>query len=1135
MSKQIKIGFDKNTSRPVSTDQILVDVRGNPLTDSSGRPLFTETTRTPTAFFAEKNSTSIQVNNEATPVVRAGGSIAIEERFAETSEVSSSLLGIPRAERQQTLLADVSIYGQDENTWEFFRNPNPFQPVEWATRRNKTFGRRYNPRLKEHPEEQALALEVFPTPYTFPFGPLWGSRRFNQVRFGDYIRFIRLGNALYDFFAEQPNNLPEFAKKHFLLPGMATIQGNDVIYNDDFELALESIEQWTISWMDIREGNRLDNPLPSFLGTKITSGFINRILKDQRNIIDFNFSETQPGYSSSSYRYCQLQSKEAFRYQPGAISGFTFGVKLNSDPARLENVLEWGAANETDQLMFQVRGSQFNIVRRSTVRLTRENLELNGFTIEDQIPVEAPNPFERADNSTTTTDFGLPPDQNKPQLWELTIQSDDFNGDPLDGSGPSGYTISFNEVTMYKIEYSWYGAIGAKFYAYIPVSNDETRWVLIHTLVIENTLNEPSLRNPFMHFRYVIYVNDTSALREPMFLYKYGASYYIDGSDEGTFTYNSYNIPIEKSITSINSTPILGFLPKEEILNRDGIGNSNQKNFYIEKLSASSDKNTRIDILECEGCPGGHGHFYATSLQNGQKGLVDEFRITPAGNLEFVDDAQGTKVFTSADNDKKIIAPGVFSSYVFFKNTPDLEIRRRVGNNRVNNKPDEPIEENTLIFVNGEDTNLLGHQFTGRLTGYDDIIASTTVITKPKIKVQFLNPVRRDGQHFAEFRIGITTKKPELITPEGEEEEVLLFDNAPLNIEDEIFGEFAQFDPSRNVRGVEVGEQDPRAGNLMQQDFRIGRPRGSSSGDCSELTFEIEDVSIFNGASYTTTDPSGELEGSNFITFTSRPQITDFIGGGIGVFDGNRFVDSGVVFTSNIVSFTEEETGDQRFVVEISDDITDPNVTGVQNVDITEFGIAVRRVTCFGRFTNESKIFPFGSREYFLFIAMRDNARINNIVVKEFDEVSSFSHTPIWIKDDNSNIDVIQIQNAAPPSSVFDKLPLSNEYIGTDGLFNMGGITNTGDLPANFAEKNRLDSVQFDDQLSLPLRPSSLKTSLYISANKTETIDMTHIFDTDKFKVSKGTFNNKYLHISSIVTDSGETGTTQINISGKEQ
>jgi hypothetical protein len=1119
MAKQIKLGFDKGTSRSRSSDQPLVDVRGNLLRDSFGELLFTETDVVPASFFASRNATSVHINNQPTAETRQGGSIAIEEQFAETSQVSSSLLGIPRAERQQTLLADVSIYGLDENTWEFYRSPNPSQPAEWATRVNKTYGRRYNPRLGEHPEEQALALELFPTPFNFPFGPRWESQgRYNELAFTAYRRFIQLGNALYEYYASRGQKV--FAEQHFLIPEMAIIDGDDVIYNENFDLALQYVEQWTMTWMDIRDV-RLEDPLNA--GRRLTGAVINNIFAP---VFGFEFGQTQPGYSSTSYRYCQLQSKEAFRYQPGAISGFTFGIKLNADPAAAVNVIEWGCANETDQLMFQVRGSQFNIVRRSTVPLGRKNLELNGFNLTDENEIDAPNPFERGDNQFNTSDFGLPP-EDKPKLNELIIQSDNFNGDPLDGSGPSGYTISFNEVTMYKIEYSWYGAIGAKFYAYIPVGNAEARWVLLHTLVIENTLDKPSLQNPFMHFRYAVYMRDTSSLREPMFLYKYGASYYIDGDDEGSFTYNSYKLQSQKSITSVNSIPLMGFIPKDKILNRDSVGTANQKNFFIETISGSSDKNARIDILECEGCPGGHGHFYATSLQNGQSGITDTFRITQQGDLVFVDDAGGTKIFTEQDDGKKIIGPGVFSSYVFSKEEDAMTIRRRLGSSRVNTPIDnETYSTDDQISIEGELISLLGYEFTGRLTGYDDIIASTTPITKSNVKVQFLNPIGREStDQWAEFRIGITNKKPELIVPEEETEERLLFDDAELNLENEIFAEFAQFQARKNLQGVETGEWDPRAGNTMQQDFRIRNPRGASSGFCSEITFRISDVEIFN-VEYSTTDPSGTFAGSHFIIFTTEPEIQDLTGGGIGVFDGNRFIDSGVIFEENYVPFQNQQDGSTNYVAPISGDIS------AFNIDQTN--IAIKRINAVGRFINVSKVFPFSANEYYLFIAMRDNARINNIVVKEFDEVSSFSHTPTWIKDDTCNIQEVQVQNPDAPASVMDKIS-DTEYLGLDGQFYMGGITFTGNVPTNFVEKTRLSSVQFDDQLSLPLRPSSLKTSVYLGANKTETIKMNHIFGADRFKLTKGSFNNKYLHLSSIVTDAGETGTVQINISGREQ
>jgi hypothetical protein len=1120
MSKQIKLGFDKIASIPISEYQQLVDIRGNPLEDKDGKALYTETLGTPSNFFTQRNATSLHINNTGTSTVTDGGSISIRELFPELSEVSSSILGIPRAETQQTLLANVSIYGQDEDTWEFYRSPASFQPPEWVTRRNRRYGNRYESRLGEYAQEQALSIEAFPTPWSFPFGPRWATR-YNAAQFPQYSKFIDLGNALYVYYSSR--NQKVFAETHFLVPGMAVSEGNDVIYNENFALAMEYVEQWTITWMDIRD-NKLEDPLKP--GRLLNAADVNTLFFGIGGILGTNdtFTNTRPGYSSTNYRYCQLQSKESFRYQPGAISGFTFGVKLNADPTRAENVLEWGCANETDQLMFQLRGEKFSIVRRSTVPLTLKSLELAGFEQTDQKTGDsiAPNPFERPSNEITTTDIGLVPVPSAP-LYELVIPQDNFNGDPLNGTGLSGYNISFSDVTMYKIEYSWYGAIGAKFYAYVPVGNDDARWVLMHTLIIENTLDKPALQNPFMHFRYSIYMSDTSALQAPMFLYKYGASYYIDGSDKGTFGYNSYKTPGLKSITSANSKTLLGFYPKDEILNRDGIGVSNQKNFFIESMSISSDKNARVDFLECEGCPGGHGYFYATSIQNGQRSNTDDtYRITSTGGLEFVDDAGGTKVFTDQYDGKKIIGPGVFSAYVYYDpaNNNELSIRRRMGTDRINSPiNDITFSQDDKTIINGVETPMLEYEFDGRLTGYDDIIASSTVITKSKIKVQFLNPIKLEqtGQ-FAEFRIGITSKKPEVST-EGE----LLFDEYALSIEDEIYAEFSQFQASKNIQGADVGEVDPRYGSIMSQDPRIRRPAGVSSGDCSELNFEISDKIVTN-VSYSTTNPDGGGSG-NFIIFSSEPEIANVDGGNIGIFDGNRFIDSGISFTSNYVPFEIDNT--TIYVAAISDPIP-----GYANIG--ENGIALRVIKCFGRYINITKVFPFSANEYYLFIAMRDNARINNIVVREFDEQSSFAHTPDWIKGDDCLIEISDLQSPAPSSEVIEKLN-NNEYIGTDGRFNMGGLTFTGNIPANFKERGSLNSVKFDDQLSLPLRPSFIKTSFFVGANKTETINTSHIFDTDKYKISKGSFNNKYYYLSSVVTDSANTGSIQINVSGKEQ
>ena len=50
------------------------------------------------------------------------------------------------------------------------------------------------------------------------------------------------------------------------------------------------------------------------------------------------------------------------------------------------------------------------------------------------------------------------------------------------------WDLQFDKVTMYKIEFSWYGAVGALFLAYVPVSSGEARWVRVHHLRASNQL-----------------------------------------------------------------------------------------------------------------------------------------------------------------------------------------------------------------------------------------------------------------------------------------------------------------------------------------------------------------------------------------------------------------------------------------------------------------------------------------------------------------------------------------------------------------------------------------------------------------------------------------------------------------------
>jgi hypothetical protein len=117
---------------------------------------------------------------------------------------------------------------------------------------------------------------------------------------------------------------------------------------------------------------------------------------------------------------------------------------------------------------------------------------------------------------------------------------------------------------MYKIEFSWYGAVGALFLAYVPVSNGEARWVRVHHLRASNQLKVSSLGNATLPITYLVYgggganrfgYTNTKRLASTFsygsaseHIVKYGASYYIDGGDRGTVKLFSYSTPSTLSV-----------------------------------------------------------------------------------------------------------------------------------------------------------------------------------------------------------------------------------------------------------------------------------------------------------------------------------------------------------------------------------------------------------------------------------------------------------------------------------------------------------------------------------------------------------------------------------------------------------
>ena len=175
------------------------------------------------------------------------------------------------------------------------------------------------------------------------------------------------------------------------------------------------------------------------------------------------------------------------------------------------------------------------------------------------------------------------------------------------------WNLEFDKVTMYKVEFSWYGAVGALFLAYVPVSNGEARWVRVHHLRASNQLKVSSLGNATLPITYMTYggggpsrsfgyhhedrqINFTDALGNQSYsenIVKYGASYYIDGGDRGTV----------KLFSHATAVPVEVFGSKRPFTNSDSTN-------ALAKLNFSQAGNTTEPYLSGTTSQGLGGSYY---------------------------------------------------------------------------------------------------------------------------------------------------------------------------------------------------------------------------------------------------------------------------------------------------------------------------------------------------------------------------------------------------------------------------------------------------------------------------------------------------------------------------------------------
>jgi hypothetical protein len=155
----------------------------------------------------------------------------------------------------------------------------------------------------------------------------------------------------------------------------------------------------------------------------------------------------------------------------------------------------------------------------------------------------------------------------------------------------SVWDIDLSKVTMFKMEYSWYGAVGGHFLAYVPdaTTAGEARWVRMHHIRASNQLTSPSLGNPTLPLSYLAQ-KGTSGNENSV--YKYGASYYIDGGDKGTITARSQSNTADRAVGT-GGTMLLALRTKSTI---NSIRNRMQ--VYPTRLGIGTDARAVVRIIK---------------------------------------------------------------------------------------------------------------------------------------------------------------------------------------------------------------------------------------------------------------------------------------------------------------------------------------------------------------------------------------------------------------------------------------------------------------------------------------------------------------------------------------------------------
>lgn len=181
-----------------------------------------------------------------------------------------------------------------------------------------------------------------------------------------------------------------------------------------------------------------------------------------------------------------------------------------------------GPHDDANGMFFEYDGNYFNVVKRTstlqlagTVTFTPDQNTLTGvgtlwtnqLKIGDRVVIKGM--VHKVNYITSATSISVTPDYRGSvttsgnYMWkvqEIRVKQPDFNYDPADGTGPSGYKMDPNHMQMVGIQFTWYGAGFMDFMVRGPDGN----FIILHRMKQNNVNVTASMRSANLPVRYEV-------------------------------------------------------------------------------------------------------------------------------------------------------------------------------------------------------------------------------------------------------------------------------------------------------------------------------------------------------------------------------------------------------------------------------------------------------------------------------------------------------------------------------------------------------------------------------------------------------------------------------------------------------